>query len=95
MVLIYPYYFNEGVNKIKTVDYCWLCDYFGCYFGINNYFWVIVSIWYIHVLQYYKFRPCNPNFQENTNINKKYKKKFSPKSFQNYYIGVTSLNLNL
>ena len=59
-----------------------------------NYFWVtIVLIWYIHVLQCYKFRPCKPNFQENTNSNKKnYKKCFSPKSFWNYYIGVISLN---
>ena len=56
-----------------------------------NYFWVIVSIWYIHVLQCYKFRPCNPNFQENTNINKNIIIFFSSKSFQNYYIGVTSL----
>ena len=38
MVLVYPYYFNEGVNKVKTIDECWLCDDFGCYFGIIQLF---------------------------------------------------------
>ena len=64
MVLIYPYYFNGGVNKMKTVDYCSLCDDIYVILVSYNYFWVIVLIWYIHVLQCYKFRPCNPNFLE-------------------------------
>ena len=38
MVLIYPCYFNWGVNKMKTVYYYWLCDDFGCYFGIMQLF---------------------------------------------------------
>ena len=46
-----------------------------------NYFWVIVSIWYIHVLQYLEFRPCYPKLRKNTNVNKKIKKFF----FLNYF----------
>ena len=38
MVLIYSYYFNGGVHKVKTVDKYWLYDDFGCYFGIIQLF---------------------------------------------------------
>ena len=48
---------------MKTVDQCKLYDDFDDIFVSCNCFWVIASIWYICVLQCYKFRPCNPKIQ--------------------------------
>ena len=42
-----PILFQWGVNKVKTVNYCWLCDDFGCYFGIIQLF-LVNSINVVH-----------------------------------------------
>ena len=92
MVLVYPYYFNGGVNKMKTVDYYWVCDDFGCYFGIIQLF-LGHSIDMVH--------SCIAMLKIHTMLSKLSGKIlilikkiiiFFPKSFLNYYIEVISLN---